>query len=268
MAVAQIAGQAVGGLLLAMLAPSGTLLLAAVSGGTAAALAWCGLQAPKSTTVREAAACEEAAAPAPEPRVDGGSSRAPGAVRQTWRVNGMLLKDRRVRGLLLSWWLPVSLAVGSEAMAVPYASGLGRPGAAGLLLASGATGMFAGNLVLGRWVRPGVRNRLTFPLALLTGAPLLVFAFGPGLVAACALMAAGTFGMGYDLNIQVRVVDAVPERAQGQAVGLASMGIVTGQAAAMACAGALGDLLAPAYVIALCGAASLLACLALVRHLR
>ncbi|GAA2132188.1 MFS transporter [Actinomadura napierensis] len=249
MAVAQVAGQAVGGLLLAALAPSGTLLLAAVSGGTAAALAWRGL-------------------PAPKPHADGGSSRASGTLRETWRVNRRLLTDRRVRGLLMAWWLPVSLAVGSEAMAVPYGSGLGLPGAAGLLLASSATGMFSGNLVLGRWVRPAVRERLTFPLALLTGAPLLAFAFEPGLAAACALMAAGAFGMGYDLSIQARVADVVPGRVQGQAVGLATMGVVTGQAAAMAGAGALGGLLAPAYVIALCGAASLLACLVLVRRLR
>ncbi|MFB4296403.1 MFS transporter [Actinomadura sp. NTSP31] len=249
MAVGQIAGQALGGLLPAVLAPSGTLLLAAVSGGTAAALAWRGLRAP-------------------EPHANGGSSRPSGAVRDTWRVNRRLLADRRVRGLLLAWWLPVSLAVGSEAMAVPYGSGLGRPGAAGLLLASGATGMFSGNLVLGRWIRPAVRERLTLPLALLTGAPLLAFASGPGLAAACALLAAGTFGMGYDLNIQARVADAVPERVQGQAVGLATMGIVTGQAAAMAGAGALGGVLAPAYVIASCGAASLVTCLVLVRRLR
>ncbi|MDL4820409.1 MFS transporter [Actinomadura opuntiae] len=249
MAVAQIAGQAVGGLLLAVLAPSGTLLLAAASGGTAAALAWCGLKAP-------------------QPQADGDSSRFSGTVRETWQVNRRLLTDRRVRGLLLAWWLPVSLAVGSEAMAVPYGSGLGRPGAAGLLLASSATGMFAGNLVLGRWVRPSVRERLTLPLALLTGAPLVAFVFGPGLAAACALMAAGAFGMGYDLNVQARVADVVPDRIQGQAVGLATMGIVTGQAAAMAGAGALGGLLAPGYVIAVCGVGSLVGCLVVVRRLR
>ncbi|WP_433147405.1 hypothetical protein ACQPZ8_06585 [Actinomadura nitritigenes] len=81
-------------------------------------------------------------------------------------------------------------------------------------------------------------------------------------------MLAGTVGLGYDLPLQRRLVDATPEAVRGQAIGLASTGVMTGQAAAIGGAGALGDLLAPAHVIALCGAAAVLAALALHRHLR
>lgn len=242
---AQITGQAAGGLLLATLSPAGTLWLAAASAAVAVALARFGLPD----------------VPAPN---RGGS----GVARETWRVNRRLLGARTTRGLLLAFWLPLSLSVGSEGMAIPYASGLGDPGAAGLMLSSAAAGMFAGNLLVGRWVRPDLRDRLTFPLALLTGAPLTLFALHPPLPLACALMLAGTVGLGYDLPLQRRLVDATPETVRGQAIGLANTGVMTGQAAAIGGAGALGDLLAPAHVIALCGAAAVLAALALHRHLR
>ncbi|WP_033333770.1 MFS transporter [Actinomadura welshii] len=243
---AQIAGQAAGGLLLSLVTPSGALWLAAAGAAVAAGLAR--FRLPETPA----------------------ASRAPssGTARTTWRVNRRLLGDRTTRGLLLAGWLPISLSVGSEGVAVPYAGGLGDPDGAGLLLSAAAAGMFAGNLVVGRWVRPDRRERLTLPLAALTGAPLLLFAFTPGLAAACALMAAGTVGLGYELAVQRRLVDAAPEAIRGQAIGLYGSGLMTGQAAGIGAAGALGEFLAPGGVMVLCGAAALIACLLLARHLR
>ncbi|KAB2368238.1 MFS transporter [Actinomadura montaniterrae] len=242
---AQIAGQAAGGLLLAAFTPAGTLWLAAGSAAAAAALARFGL-----------------------PDVPPPNRGTSGVARETWRVNRLLLSGRTTRGLLLAFWLPLSLSVGADGLMVPYASGLGHAGAASLPLSSGAAGMLAGNLLIGRWVRPALRDRLMLPLALLTGAPLLLFAFHPALPVACALLFAADLGLGYDLPLQRRLVDAAPETVRGQAIGLASTGIMTGQAAAIGGAGALGDFLPAPQVIALCGAASLLSCLALARHLR
>ncbi|MFD0540332.1 MFS transporter [Actinomadura luteofluorescens] len=243
---AQIAGQAAGGLLLSVLAPSGTLWLAAAGAALAAGLAR--FRLPD--------------APAPARAVSTGTARA------TWQTNRFLLGRRTTRGLLLAGWLPISLSVAAEGVAVPYAGELGRPDAAGLLLSAAAAGMFAGNLVAGRWVRPDLRDRLALPLAALTGAPLLLFAFGPGLPAACALMAVGTFGLGYELPVQRRLVDAVPEDVRGQAIGLYGSGLMTGQAAGIGAAGALGEVMAPGQVMVLCGAATLIACLFLHRPLR
>jgi predicted MFS family arabinose efflux permease len=243
---AQIAGQAAGGLLLAALSPSGTLWLAAVSAALATVLAR--LRLPD--------------VPA--------ASRTPstGMARETWRINRRLLAGRATRGLLLAGWLPISLSVGSEGIVVPYAGEHGSADAAGLLLAAAAAGMFAGNFVVGRLIRPDLRERLTLPLAALTGAPLLLFAFGPGPAAAGALMAVGTFGLGYELAVQRRLVEAVPEEIRGQAIGLYGSGLMTGQAAGIGAAGALGEILPPGRVMALCGAATLAACLCLARHLR
>lgn len=243
---AQIAGQAAGGLLLSVVTPSGALWLAAAGAAVATVLAR--LRLPDTPAV----------------------SRDPysGTACDTWRSNRLLLGGRTTRGLLLGGWLPISLSVGSEGVAVPYAGALGDPDAAGLLLSAAAAGMFAGNLVVGRWVRPDLRERLTLPLAALTGAPLLLFAFTPGLPVACALMAAGTVGLGYELAVQRRLVDAVPETIRGQAIGLYGSGLMTGQAAGIGAAGALGEVMAPGDVMALCGAATLAACLLLIRHLR
>ncbi|WP_433229540.1 MFS transporter [Actinomadura formosensis] len=242
---AQITGQAAGGLLLAVLSPAGALWLAAISAALAVVLAHLRL-----------------------PDVPAAPRASSGLARETWRVNSLLLGRRTTRGLLLAAWLPISLSVGSEGMAVPYAADLGAPDAAGLLLSAAAAGMFAGNFVVGRWIRPGLRERLTLPLAALTGAPLLLFAAGPPLPLACALMAAGTFGLGYELAVQQRLVDAVPETIRGQALGLSNAGLMTGQAAGIGAAGAVGEFMAPGDVVALCGAAAVAASLALARHLR
>ncbi|QKW33846.1 MFS transporter [Actinomadura sp. NAK00032] len=243
---AQIAGQAAGGLLLAAISPAGALWLAAAGAALAALLAHTRLPDVPPTA----------------------RSSSSGLAGETWRTNRLLLGRRPTRGLLLAGWLPISLSVGSEGVAVPYAAGSGRPDAAGLLLSAAAVGMFAGNFVVGRWMPAATRERLTLPLAMLTGAPLLLFAFEPGLPAACALMAAGTFGLGYELTVQQRLVDAVPEEIRGQALGLSGSGLMTGQAAGIGAAGALGEFLAPGHVMALCGAATLAACLCLARSLR
>ncbi|GAA4241497.1 MFS transporter [Actinomadura meridiana] len=244
-ACSQVVGQGVGGLLLSVLTPSGTLWLAAGSAALAALVAHLGL--PDTVAKR---------------------SESGGTARETWRVNRILLGGRVTRGLLLAGWLPISLSVGAEGVLVPYATGLGRAGSAGLILASAAIGMGLGNFVVGRFVPPGLRARLTLPLATLTGLPLLFFAADPGLVAACALMAAATFGLSYELTVQRRLVDAAAEEVRGQAMGLANTGLMTGQALGIAGAGALAEFVAPGPVIAVCGAAAVVASLALHRYLR
>ncbi|GAB4060101.1 hypothetical protein GCM10028775_74270 [Catellatospora paridis] len=186
-----------------------------------------------------------------------------GAVAVTWRVNRNLLARPEVRSLLLAQWLPPSLVVGAEGVLVPYAAEAGLPDAAGLLFTAVAAGMLAGNLVVGRLLTPDRRERLAAPLALLLGAPLLGFALSPGPPTAAALLAASGFGVAYQLGLARRFLDAVPEAARGQAFGLALTGTMTMQGLSAAAGGALGEALPPAAVIALCGAASLTATLAL-----
>ncbi|MEV3979545.1 MFS transporter [Nonomuraea sp. NPDC049758] len=188
-----------------------------------------------------------------------------GAVRQTLRVNRSLLADRRVRGLLLAGWLPTMCLAGAEAMIVPYLGGEGR---AGVVLAAAAAGMAVGEFTVGRFAAPPLRERLSAPLAVLLGVPWLGFALGPGVGWAAVLAACAAAGLSYQLGLQRRFADAVPEEGRGQAFGLQSAGLMTGQAAGAALVGVLGETIGPGGAIVAAGAAGVLVALALLGPLR
>jgi MFS family permease len=244
----QVVGFATGGLLLSLVGPHGALWLAAVTCAASATLVRLGLADRPAR--REVARTAASAA---------GAAGSAGAVRETWRVNGHLLADRRVRGLLLAQWLPGALVVGAEGAVVPYASGLGAPSVAGVLLMAAALGMLTGDLVVGRFVRPDRRERLTPWLAALLGVPMLAFVVTPPAAVAAVLFAVATFGFAYQLGLARRFLAAVPEEFRGQAFGLASTGTMTLQGLAVAAAGALGEFAAPGAVMAAAGCASLAA---------
>lgn len=241
-ASAQIVGLAVGGTFLAFAGPSGALAVTAGLSVVAAVVLRFGL-----------------------PYRAARGAGAQGAVRQTLRVNRRLLADGRVRGLLLAQWLPCVCLAGAEAMVVPYMGGQGQ---AGVVLAAAAGGMAVGEFAVGRFAEPGLRERLSFPLAVLLGVPWLAFAVSPGIVWAAVLAALAAGGLSYQLGLQRRFVDAVPEEVRGQAFGLQSAGLMTGQAAGAALIGALAEVVAPGPAIAVSGAAGVLVALALTRVLR
>ncbi|WP_244174788.1 MFS transporter [Streptomyces misionensis] len=182
-------------------------------------------------------------------------------IRETWQVNRALLGRPAVRVLLLAHWLAPALMVGAEGVLVPYAAQVGAPDAAGLLFAAVAAGMFAGNLVVGRLVRPAGRERLARPLALALGLPLLGFVLRPAPGYASVLLTVSGFGVAYQLALARRFLDAVPETQRGQAFGLLLTGTMTLQGLAAATGGALGEVAAPALVVTLAGAASAIAAL-------
>ncbi|MGR6915100.1 MFS transporter [[Actinomadura] parvosata] len=264
---AQIVGLAAGGGFLAVAGPSGALAVTAVLSLVGTVVLRFGLpyRAARGVTGRgraeHGAAGREAAGRGGAGR--GGAGR--GAVRETLRVNRRLLADRGVRGLLLAGWLPCACLAGAEAMVVPY---LGGQGQAGVVLAAAAGGMAAGQFAVGRFVAPPGRERLSLPLAVLLGVPWLGYAATPGLGWAAVLAAIGAAGLAYQLGLQRRFVDAVPEEVRGQAFGLQSAGLMTGQAVGAALVGALGEMVAPGQAIALAGAAGIVVALALARVLR
>jgi MFS family permease len=182
-----------------------------------------------------------------------------GAVRATLAGNAELLADRRVRMLLLAQWLPGMFVAGAESLIVPYTESMGHPAAAASpLLAAVPAGMLAGDVVIGRFCRPAIRRRLVFPLALLTGAPLLALLLHPPwLVVAAALFGCG-FGFGYMLGIQQAFLDSLPEGLRGQGFGLLSTGLMGGQGVTPPLAGALAAVAGPAAAMAATGAATVL----------
>lgn len=266
-ASAQIAGLAVGGAFLATVGPRGALAVTAALSAVAALVLRYGLPyrpargtAAHGTPAPDAAARGTAAQDAVESVVV-----RDGAVRVTLRVNRLLLADRRVRGLLLASWLPCICLAGAEAMIVPY---LGGQGQAGVVLALAAGGMAVGEFSVGRFAAPALRERLSLPLAVLIGLPWLGFLAAPGVAWAAVIAAVAATGVSYQLGLQRRFVESVPEEVRGQAFGLLSAGLMTGQAIGAAAIGALGEAIGPGPAIVAAGLAGVLVALALSGVLR
>ncbi|WP_433510388.1 MFS transporter [Nonomuraea sp. CA-143628] len=234
----QVLGFAVGGVLIAAVGAPGALWITA------------------ATCLASAGLLRLRLADHPRRRTGG-----PAGISETWQVNRALLRRPAVRALLLAHWLAPALMVGAEGVLVPYATQAGAPDAAGLLFAAVAAGMFAGNLIVGRLVRPAGRERLAGPLALALGLPLLGFAPHPAPGYAAILMALSGFGVAYQLGLARRFLDAVPETHRGQAFGLLLTGTMTLQGLAAAAGGALGEVATPGLVVTLAGAASAIAAL-------
>ncbi|MFI7146098.1 MFS transporter [Nonomuraea sp. NPDC050022] len=270
---AQIAGLAVGGAFLAVTGPRGALAITAGLSAVAALVLRYGLPyrpgrgAAASGVAAGGAAVGGTAAAGGAAVGDASAARGAGggAVRVTLRVNRLLLVDRRVRGLLLASWLPCMCMAGAEAMVVPY---LGGQGQAGAVLAAAAGGMAVGEFAVGRFAAPAIRERLSLPLAVLIGLPWLAFLMAPGVAWAAVLAAVSAAGVSYQLGLQRRFVDAVPEEARGQAFGLLSAGLMTGQAIGAAVIGVLGEAIGPGPAIFAAGIAGVLAALALSGTLR
>ncbi|MFI5688676.1 MFS transporter [Streptomyces sp. NPDC051636] len=235
----QIAGFATGGVLVSALTPRATLLTSAALYLTAALGARLGL------TRRP-------------PRAVGRPS-----VAATWRTNALLWSSRPRRLVYLALWVPNGLVVGCESLYVSYA-----PDAAGTLFASGALGMLAGDVVVGRLLPPGVRRRLAVPLLLLLATPYVLFPLHPPVPLAAALAALASVGFGASLVQQERLMALTPDELAGHALGLDSAGRLTLQGVSASLAGSVAQLTSPATGVAAMALASATVTLALVTAAR
>jgi len=178
--------------------------------------------------------------------------------------NVQLFADRQVRGLLLAQWLPAWCITGAESLIVPYTGSLGRPAsAAGPLLAAMPAGMLLGEVLVGRFVRPGARRRLAFPLAAGMGLPLLAMAFRLPLPLVGVLLLICGSGFAYQLGLQRAFLDSLPEGRRAQAFGLNSTGAMGGQGLTPSAAGSLALAVGAGPAMAIAGAVTILAALAL-----
>ncbi|MCA2223575.1 MFS transporter [Nonomuraea aurantiaca] len=235
----QICGYALGGVLVAVLSPRGALLTGAALYLTAAAVARFGLSRRP-------------------PRAAGRPS-----ITETWRDNARLWSAKPRRYVYLAMWVPNGLIVGCESLFVPYA-----PEQAGLLFACAALGMLAGDVVAGRFVPPGWRERLRVPLCLVLALPYLIFILHPSLPVAVAAIVLASTGYSASLLLQERLMALTPEELSGHALGLHSSGMVTMQGVSAALAGAVAQLTSPATAITVLAAASVAVTLVLAPGLR
>jgi hypothetical protein len=237
--VTQILGFGVGGVLVTALSARGTLLGAAVLDLAAAAVALLGLGSRA-------------------PRTAGRPSLA-----ATWVTNVLLWSSAPRRYVFLALWVPNGLIVGCESLFIPYS-----PRNAGLLFAAGALGMLAGDTVTGRFVPARWRKRLGSPLRLLLAAPYLVFALRPALPVAVAAVVLASVGYGAGLLLQERLVELTPVGVRGQALGLATSGMLTMQGVGAAVAGSVAELFSAGTAMAVLAAASVTVTLLLAPGLR
>jgi MFS family permease len=223
----QVVGFATGGVLVALLSPGVTLLLAAGLYLAAALTARLGLT-PRA------------------PRATGRPS-----VARTWRTNARLLAAPERRTLYLLLWVPNGLVVGCESLYVSYA-----PSRAGALFACAALGMLVGDVTTGRLLPPRVRARLGIPFLLLLATPYLVFAWRPGIGVAAVCAAVASIGFGASLIQQERLVALIPGELSGHALGLHTAGMLTMQGVGAALAGAIAQLTSPGTAMTVLAAGS------------
>ncbi len=235
----QICGFVVGGVLVTILSPRGTLLAGAGLYLAAAAVARFGLSRRP-------------------PRAAGRPS-----IAETWRNNARLWSYAPRRYVYLALWVPNGLIVGCESLFVPYA-----PRHAGLLFAFAALGMLAGDTLTGRFIPHWWRERLGAPLRLLLAAPYLIFALHPALPLAVAAVVLASIGYSATLILQQRLMALTPDQLGGHALGLHSAGMLSMQGIGAAIAGAVAQHTSPPTAMAVMAAASISVTLTLAPGLR
>ncbi|MFH8488696.1 MFS transporter [Streptomyces longisporoflavus] len=239
-------GFGLGGVLLTVVPPRGALLITVCTFAVSALLLRCG-------TKRRPA------------RGDAGSALVKYSLSGTRHV----LRDRRIRALLLLLWAPPMFMVAPEALAAPYADriGVGVAGV-GLLMCALPVGTIAAELYAGSALSASTRARIALPLASFTLVPLTVYAVTPGLVWAMLALALAGAGTAYTLGVDRWFVDAVPQELRGRAMTVHTAGLMTIQGVGMALAGLAAEFVAVSTVVTAAGVIGTVCCLALAAEAR
>ena len=227
----QLIGFAVGGVAVAAVGARSALAIDAASFAVSAALLRWGLQ------------------PRPAART------APAVTGKSGLVGGLrvVLGNRHLRLLLGLSWL-AGIWVLPEGLAVPYAAAVGAgPAGVGWLLAANPAGNVIGALVMARWVPPHLRATLLGPLAVAAGLPLILCAFRPGLLLTVPLWALAGLCSAYQVQLIAEYIAAVPDAMRGQAIGLASAGLLAVQGLGLLIGGALAQIWTVHTTIAIAG---------------
>ncbi len=240
--VAQVVGFVIGGFLVVAITPRGALLVDAATFFISAALVRWGVA--------------DRPAPAGEP----------GVPVSLWRdtVAGLrvLTKNRALLHIVGLLWVGQLFVTAPEGIAVPYVAefGLG-PVAVGFFLAANPVGLVIGAVVIGRMCPPDLRDRLTYPLALMSMLPLILAGLIDNFVIVLALFVVSGFGASYLIPLNVQFVRAVPPAFRGRAFGAAVSGLSACQGLAILGAGAAAERVAAATVVTWSGALGLFALL-------
>jgi MFS family permease len=175
-----------------------------------------------------------------------------------------VLAHRPTRRLVLLRWLIPTCALAPEAVAVPYVHAIGASRQAlGIYLAAIPVGMVIADLVGGRLLTARAQKRLVLPGALLTTAPLLLFALRPSLVPALVLLFVVGIGYAHGLALDAILLDTVPEHLQARALAVDQAGLMFLQGLGFALWGAVAEVLPLRVTITIAGACGVAVVLAL-----
>ncbi|RFU84288.1 MFS transporter [Streptomyces triticagri] len=245
---AVLAGFGLGGLLLTVVAPRGALGITLVTFLCSATLLRCG-------TRRRPARARTA---------DDGA-----LLRSSLSGARQLFGDRRVRVLMLLFWVQPMFVVAPEALAAPYADAIGAgPAAIGLLMCAMPVGHIAAELFAGSRLSPRTRSRIVLPLAGAGLLPFLLYAARPGLAFALVLLTLAGAAAAYGIGLDRWFVAAVPEELKGRAMTLMTAGLMTVQGIGMALAGLAAEFVPVHLTLAGAGALGTLCALCLVLEAR
>ncbi|MEU5694690.1 MFS transporter [Actinosynnema sp. NPDC020468] len=149
----------------------------------------------------------------------------------------LLVTEPRLRSLM-GMRLLAGLAMVPEGLAVPLAADLGAVWAVGLILAIEPAANVLGVAVLFRLVRdPAKRERLIGPLAILSLAPLIMFALNPNLTWTIALLVIAGMAGAYHTPARSAWMRILPDAYRGRAYGIGRAALRSSQGGGMAVAG-------------------------------
>lgn len=149
----------------------------------------------------------------------------------------LLVTEPRLRSLM-GMRLLAGLAMVPEGLAVPLAASLDAVWAVGLILAIEPAANVLGVAVLFRWVRePAKRERLIGPLAILSLAPLVLFALNPNLTWTIALLVIAGMAGAYHTPARSAWMRMLPDAYRGRAYGIGRAALRSSQGGGMALAG-------------------------------
>ncbi|MEV0781431.1 MFS transporter [Streptomyces sp. NPDC050423] len=245
---ALLAGFGVGGLLLAVVSPRGAITITVVTFLGSAALLRLGTRDRPART---------------------GGGQGGTLLRESLSGARLVLGDRRIRALLLLFWLPPVFVVAPEALAAPYAEEIGAGTVAlGLLMCAMPVGQIAAELYVGAVLSPRTRSRLVLPVAAVGLLPFLLYGVSPGIVPIAAALVLAGAGSAYIIGLDQWFVEAVPDELRGRAMTLLTAGLMTLQGVGMALAGLAAEFFPVHQVVAGSGVLGTLCLLLLVAEVR
>ncbi|GIE28174.1 MFS transporter [Actinoplanes italicus] len=171
----------------------------------------------------------------------------------------VVFADRTLRSYLLLFWLSC-LVYAAEGVAAPLAAEYGAGAwTGGLLLAAMPAGVAVGGVLLTRVCAPRLRQRIMLPLALLSCAVLLPIAARPPLAVVLTLFFVSGLAGSFSIPLNALFGRAVPAAYRARAFGVAMSGLCAVQGLAMFAAGAAAEWLRPTLVVGGAGLAATVA---------